>query len=108
MKMYVSHPTLSPITTMPDKTITCAEAGCGETFVHTEKSQEFFKERGFSEPRYCKTHSAARKALRETRKNSPFKPAYDQIKNNKQPHTRHGSGGKGRYRGLGDEEMYGN
>ncbi len=48
-----------------DKLITCID--CGEQFVHTYKAQQFFKEKGFSEPKRCKRCKAAKKAQQEAR-----------------------------------------
>jgi CxxC-x17-CxxC domain-containing protein len=47
---------------MADKTLTCAD--CGQQFVFTESEQEFYAQRGFSEPRRCASCRAARKAQR--------------------------------------------
>jgi len=43
-----------------DKTLTCAD--CGQQFVFTESEQQFFADRGFTEPRRCPSCRAARKA----------------------------------------------
>jgi CxxC-x17-CxxC domain-containing protein len=45
---------------LTDKTLTCAD--CGQEFVFTASDQEFFAERGFTEPRRCKSCRANRKA----------------------------------------------
>lgn len=45
-----------------DKTLTCAD--CGQTFTFTASEQDFYAERGFSEPRRCPSCRAARKAAR--------------------------------------------
>ena len=42
--------------------LTCRE--CGSTFVFTEGEQEFFAQKGFSEPSRCPTCRAAKKAAR--------------------------------------------
>jgi|SRR5690349_8506686 CxxC-x17-CxxC domain-containing protein len=47
---------------MTDKTLTCAD--CGQQFVFTSSEQEFYAERGFSEPRRCAPCRAAKKAAR--------------------------------------------
>ena len=47
---------------MADKTLTCAD--CGQQFVFTSSEQEFYAERGFSEPRRCAPCRAAKKAAR--------------------------------------------
>lgn len=51
---------------MEDKTIVCAS--CGKDFVFTAGEQEFYTERGFSEPKKCKECRDAAKA--EKRNNS--------------------------------------
>jgi len=45
-----------------DKTLTCAD--CGQTFTFTASEQDFYAERGFTEPRRCPSCRAARKAAR--------------------------------------------
>ncbi len=45
-----------------DKTLTCAD--CGQSFTFTASEQDFFAERGFTEPRRCPSCRAARKAQR--------------------------------------------
>ena len=45
-----------------DKTLTCAD--CGQPFVFTASEQQFYAERGFTEPRRCPSCRAARKAQR--------------------------------------------
>lgn len=47
---------------MEDKTLVCEE--CKHDFVWTAGEQEFFAERNFSQPKYCKECRAARKAQR--------------------------------------------
>ena len=48
---------------MPDKTLTCRD--CGTSFVFTEREQEFFAQKGFTnEPSRCPDCRAARKAAR--------------------------------------------
>jgi CxxC-x17-CxxC domain-containing protein len=48
--------------TNADKTLTCAD--CGQEFTFTASEQQFYAERGFTEPRRCPTCRAARKAQR--------------------------------------------
>ncbi len=43
-----------------DRTLTCAD--CGQEFVFTSSEQQFYQERGFSDPRRCRSCRAARKA----------------------------------------------
>ena len=45
-----------------DKILTCAD--CGQEFTFTSSEQEFYSQRGFSEPRRCSSCRASRKAAR--------------------------------------------
>lgn len=45
-----------------DRTLTCAD--CGQEYVFTANEQDFYAERGFSEPRRCPSCRAQRKAQR--------------------------------------------
>ena len=45
-----------------DKVLTCAD--CGQDFVFTARDQEFYADRGFTEPRRCSSCRASRKAAR--------------------------------------------
>ena len=45
-----------------DRTITCAD--CGQEFVFTASEQQFYADRGFSDPRRCPSCRQARKAAR--------------------------------------------
>ena len=45
-----------------DTTLTCAD--CGQQFVFTASEQDFYAQRGFSEPRRCASCRASRKAAR--------------------------------------------
>jgi CxxC-x17-CxxC domain-containing protein len=47
-----------------DKTLTCAD--CGQPFVFSESEQQFYSDRGFTEPRRCPSCRAARKAQRDS------------------------------------------
>jgi CxxC-x17-CxxC domain-containing protein len=47
-----------------DKTLTCAD--CGQQFVFTASEQDFYAQRGFTEPRRCPSCRASRKAARGT------------------------------------------
>jgi len=42
-----------------DKSIVCKD--CGQTFILTEGEQDFYAEKGFSEPQRCKACRQARK-----------------------------------------------
>jgi CxxC-x17-CxxC domain-containing protein len=43
-----------------DRTLTCAD--CAQEFVFTASEQQFYQERGFTDPRRCRSCRAARKA----------------------------------------------
>src|SRR4026209_2426136 len=45
-----------------DKNLTCAD--CGQQFVFTASEQDFYAQRGFTEPRRCASCRASRKAAR--------------------------------------------
>jgi CxxC-x17-CxxC domain-containing protein len=47
-----------------DRTLTCAD--CGQEFVFTANEQDFYAERGFSDPRRCPSCRAQRKAQRNS------------------------------------------
>ncbi len=69
-----------------DKEIKCAEMGCDEVRVFTAGEQEFFQKKGFKEPKYCISHSKARKQARAIQENSAFKPALDTIRKSSRSH----------------------
>jgi CxxC-x17-CxxC domain-containing protein len=47
-----------------DKNMTCAD--CGQEFVFTASEQDFYAQRGFTEPRRCASCRASRKAARNS------------------------------------------
>ena len=47
-----------------DKNLTCSD--CGQEFVFTASEQDFYAQRGFTEPRRCASCRASRKAARNT------------------------------------------
>ncbi len=47
-----------------DKVLTCAD--CGQQFTFTASEQDFYAQRGFTEPRRCSSCRASRKAARGT------------------------------------------
>jgi len=49
---------------MADKNLKCK--GCSAEFVFTERDQEFYAEKGFSEPQSCPACRAKRKAERNS------------------------------------------
>lgn len=53
---------------MEDKTLVCEN--CHKDFVWTAGEQEFYTERGFSQPKYCKECRDARKAERNNGRNN--------------------------------------
>jgi CxxC-x17-CxxC domain-containing protein len=48
---------------MADKSITCRD--CGNTFTFTEGEQDFYSQKGYSEPMRCPDCRAAKKASRD-------------------------------------------
>jgi DNA replicative helicase MCM subunit Mcm2 (Cdc46/Mcm family) len=46
-----------------DQHLTCAD--CGHDFVWTAKDQEFFREKGYQQPKRCKECRQAKKERRE-------------------------------------------
>ena len=46
-----------------DKTLTCSD--CQQTFEFTASEQQFYSDRGFTEPRRCPSCRASRKAARD-------------------------------------------
>ena len=47
---------------MEDKTLKCID--CGKEFIFTARDQEFFAQKGFSEPKRCKECRDAKKAAK--------------------------------------------
>jgi len=47
---------------MSDTELTCKD--CGKPFVWTEKEQQFYKEKGFSEPKRCRDCRVIKKQAR--------------------------------------------
>ena len=50
------------MTNLQDKTLVCSD--CGQEFVFSASEQEFFTQKGFSQPSRCRMCRAARKAAR--------------------------------------------
>lgn len=44
---------------MPDKTISCQD--CGKEFIFSEEEQNYYTEKGFQDPKRCKSCRMARK-----------------------------------------------
>ena len=75
-----------------DKNLTCAD--CGQEFVFTASEQDFYAQRGFTEPRRCASCRASRKAARNA--DSGGGSSYGSY----------GAGGGGGYRDRGPREMF--
>lgn len=74
-----------------DRTLTCAD--CAQSFTFTASEQDFFAERGFTEPRRCPSCRASRKAARGTDSSYGGGSSY--------------SSGAGSYGGGGSSSSYG-
>jgi CxxC-x17-CxxC domain-containing protein len=57
-----------------DKNLTCAD--CGQEFVFTASEQDFYAQRGFTEPRRCASCRASRKAARNSDSGSSYGGGY--------------------------------
>jgi CxxC-x17-CxxC domain-containing protein len=55
---------------LPDKTLTCAD--CGQEFLFSGDDQEFYAQRGFTEPKRCRSCRALRRSEREGGEASSF------------------------------------
>ncbi len=55
---------------MEDKILVCQD--CGEEFTFTAGEQEFFTEKGFSDPKRCKTCRDKRKSYRRNDRSYQF------------------------------------
>jgi len=67
---------------MEDKTLICTNQDCGAEFVFTAGEQEFYAEKGFTEPKKCKPCRDAAKAARFNRNDRPARtdrPARDSF-----------------------------
>jgi CxxC-x17-CxxC domain-containing protein len=71
---------------MADKTLTCRD--CGTTFTFTEGEQDFYAQKGYSEPTRCPDCRAAKKAARQSGGYDSYGSSYS-------------SGGRGGYGGGG-------
>jgi NAD-dependent SIR2 family protein deacetylase len=56
---------------MADKQLSCID--CGKEFTFTEKDQEFYKEKGFEQPKRCWTCRKKKRAANQFRSNKPEK-----------------------------------
>ena len=85
-----------------DKNLTCAD--CGQEFVFTASEQDFYAQRGFTEPRRCASCRASRKAARnaEGGGSSSSYGSYGAGGG----YSAGGGGGGGGYRDRGPREMF--
>ena len=60
---------------MTDKQVTCVQ--CSEEFTFTAGEQEFYAEKGFTEPKKCKACRDAAKAARFNRNDRPARENQD-------------------------------
>jgi CxxC-x17-CxxC domain-containing protein len=74
---------------MADKTLTCRD--CGTTFTFTEGEQDFYAQKGYSEPTRCPDCRAAKKAARQS---GGYGDSYGSS-------SSYSSGGRGGYGGGG-------
>ena len=65
-----------------DKTLTCSD--CGQEFTFTASEQDFYAERGFTEPRRCGSCRAARKAQRADWRRLFREPGCRQLRRRRQ------------------------
>jgi CxxC-x17-CxxC domain-containing protein len=72
-----------------DRTLTCAD--CGQEFVFSASEQQFYTDRGFSDPRRCPDCRRARKAQRQGSNGGSYSASG----------SGYGSGGGGGYSGGG-------
>lgn len=78
-----------------DRTLTCAD--CGQEFVFSASEQQFYADRGFSDPRRCGTCRQARKQQRGSSAGGGYGGGYD---------SSGGYGGGGGYRERAPREMH--
>ena len=83
-----------------DRTITCAD--CGQEFVFSASEQQFYADRGFSDPRRCPSCRAARKASRGASDYGSGGGGGSYASNG----GGYGGGGGGGFRERGPREMF--
>ena len=76
-----------------DRTLTCAD--CGNEFSFSSSEQQFYADRGFTEPRRCASCRASRKAARGDSGGSSYGAG-----------SYGGGGGGGGYASRGPREMF--
>jgi CxxC-x17-CxxC domain-containing protein len=93
-----------------DKNLTCAD--CGQEFVFTASEQDFYAQRGFTEPRRCPSCRASRKAARNAESGGGSYGSYgagggySAGGGNGGGGGGYGGGGGGGYRDRGPREMF--
>jgi CxxC-x17-CxxC domain-containing protein len=91
-----------------DKNLTCAD--CGQEFVFTASEQDFYAQRGFTEPRRCASCRASRKAARNADTGGGGGGSYGSYGAGGGYSAGggggYGSGGGGGYRDRGPREMF--
>ncbi len=83
-----------------DKNLTCAD--CGQEFVFTASEQDFYAQRGFTEPRRCASCRASRKAARNAEGGGSSYGSYGAGGG----YSAGGSYSSGGYRERGPREMF--
>ena len=89
-----------------DKNLTCAD--CGQEFVFTASEQDFYAQRGFTEPRRCPSCRASRKAARQASDTGSYGGGYG-AGGGYSAGGGYGAGGgysAGGYRERGPREMF--
>ena len=61
---------------LQDKYLVCTEKECGTEFLFSVKDQEFFKSKGFGDPKRCPSCRKAKKR----RMNSPFAKVQREVR----------------------------
>lgn len=84
-----------------DKNLTCAD--CGQEFVFTASEQDFYAQRGFTEPRRCSSCRASRKAARNAEGGGSSYGSYGAGGGYSAGGGSYGGGG---YRDRGPREMF--
>ena len=91
-----------------DKNLTCAD--CGQEFVFTASEQDFYAQRGFTEPRRCPSCRASRKAARNADGGGGGGSSYGSYGAgggySAGGYSGGGAGGGGGYRDRGPREMF--
>ena len=89
-----------------DKNLTCAD--CGQEFVFTASEQDFYAQRGFTEPRRCASCRASRKAARNSESGGSSYGSYGAGGGYSAGgySSGGGGGGGGGYRDRGPREMF--